>query len=493
MTGKPTPRDAAVKIVGMLQEAGYVAYLAGGCVRDALLGYHPKDYDVATDAKPDAVRGLFPKSRYVGEAFGVVQVRVPGYRHHPVEVATFRTEWGYQDGRRPTSVHFTDAQHDAQRRDFTINGLFEDPLAEGDDQRIIDFVGGQRDLRAGVVRAIGDPAQRFDEDYLRMLRAVRFATRLGFEIEPATADAIRPLAPKLAAISRERIGQELRWMLTPSRVLAPQRMPGATGGERSGSGPLRGGADPRAARAIGLIQDLHLDGPTLDEPHLVSDLATVSGLARGLGSDTEQAVATGRGLASGSGEMEMAIQTPSYATYLAAWLLDRYFFQDTSQPCGALGGDGAVLAGAMERFVSLSSKPIVRGWRRALCLSNEDRGSFTGVLTLLPVALRWPGLGVAGRKRLLAQVLWPQVWALIAALRDRPGVGALVAQIASDAPTLWTQGVCPEPWVSGDDLIALGRKPGPVFRRLLDQVYDAQLEGRLTSKDQALDWLKRQP
>src|SRR5690606_29288232 len=142
---------------------------------------------------------LFRKTQYVGEAFGVVLVRVLG---HAVEVATFRLEWGYADGRRPDAVAFTDAEHDAMRRDFTINGLFEDPLtvdAQGRG-RVIDYVGGQRDLAAGVIRAIGDPGARFGEDYLRMLRAVRFAARLGFTIEPATAAAIRTHAPRLASI-----------------------------------------------------------------------------------------------------------------------------------------------------------------------------------------------------------------------------------------------------------------------------------------------------
>ena len=172
-----TARAAAVRIIGELRRAGHTALLAGGCVRDALLGVEPKDYDVATDARPEAVRALFKRSRYVGEAFGVVLVSVKGVE---VEVATFRSEWGYQDGRRPGEVAFTDAEHDAQRRDFTVNGLFADPLDDklnpvpvgttGGD-RVIDYVGGLEDLKAKRLRAIGDPDERFREDYLRMLKA----------------------------------------------------------------------------------------------------------------------------------------------------------------------------------------------------------------------------------------------------------------------------------------------------------------------------------
>ncbi len=225
-------RRAAVAIIERLRGAGHTAYLAGGCVRDALLGIEPKDYDVATDAEPDAVRRLFPGSRYVGEAFGVVLV---AQRSASIEVATFRLEWGYADGRRPDKVEFTDAEHDARRRDFTINGLFADPRDGGDE--IIDYVGGRADLEARLIRAIGDPDQRFGEDYLRMLRAVRFAARLGFEVEAKTAAAIRPLAKYLGQISRERIGQEVLAMLT--------------------------GPDP--VRAVRLMQALKLDSPTLNE------------------------------------------------------------------------------------------------------------------------------------------------------------------------------------------------------------------------------------
>ena len=221
-----SPRQAALAVITTLRTAGHTAYLAGGCVRDALLGLAPKDYDVATDATPDTVQQLFPSTAAVGAAFGVVLVYITrpkrgeaGGRHtsggrHTIEVATFRADGNYADGRRPDTIRFTTAEEDAQRRDFTINGLFADPQEGGvGEDKIIDFVGGQDDLKQGVIRAIGDPSERFGEDYLRMLRAVRFAARFDFSIEPTTQEAIKQHAPKLDQIARERIGDEVRRML----------------------------------------------------------------------------------------------------------------------------------------------------------------------------------------------------------------------------------------------------------------------------------------
>lgn len=237
-------RLAAVQIIAKLRQQGHIAYLAGGCVRDALMGRVPKDYDVATDATPDVVQDLFPKSAAVGAAFGVVIVYTPapkGQSRFITEVATFREEGEYSDGRRPDEVRFTDAKQDASRRDFTINGLFAEPDLDQPDNpandQIIDFVHGQADLKAGLIRAIGDPGERFGEDYLRMLRAIRFASRLGFEIEAKTSTAIRIHARYLGQISRERIGQELLAMLH----------------------------GPSPALALDLLQQHKLDAPTLNE------------------------------------------------------------------------------------------------------------------------------------------------------------------------------------------------------------------------------------
>jgi len=230
----PCSYEDAREVLLRLRGAGHVAYFAGGCVRDLLLGKKPKDWDVATDAPPARVREIFRNTQAVGAAFGVILVREG---RSTVEVATFRTEGVYSDGRRPDEVAFTDAEHDARRRDFTMNGLFLDPeqgsgfrvscCARPTEQgsakteqtqwgTVIDYVGGVADLRAGVVRAIGEASRRFGEDHLRLLRAVRFAARLGFMVQGETERAIVEHATKLKGISPERIAEELRMMLTPA-------------------------------------------------------------------------------------------------------------------------------------------------------------------------------------------------------------------------------------------------------------------------------------
>ncbi|MFO1094244.1 MAG: CCA tRNA nucleotidyltransferase [Planctomycetaceae bacterium] len=215
MSSADASREFATQVVQTLQSAGYTALWAGGCVRDLLMGREPQDYDVATNARPEQVRDLFGhrKTLTVGESFGVVIVigpRVHGV-HLKVEVATFRSEGAYPDGRRPdpSQIRFTTPEEDAQRRDFTINGMFYDPVAGA----VRDYVGGEADVRAGLVRAIGRPQDRMQEDKLRMLRAVRFAATLDFELDPATAAAVQDMAPQLVVVSIERITQELHKML----------------------------------------------------------------------------------------------------------------------------------------------------------------------------------------------------------------------------------------------------------------------------------------
>ncbi len=205
-------RDAAIRIIEKLAAAGHRALLAGGCVRDAALGREPKDYDVATSARPEQVIALYPGAQTVGAHFGVVVVRSGA---HHIEVATFRKDGAYTDGRHPESVSFSSAEEDAQRRDFTVNGLFFDPATDS----VIDYVGGHADLEARVLRAIGVPEQRFAEDQLRLLRAVRFATVLGFEIEPVTWQAVCAMSAKIASVSAERVREEfIKIMLHPQRV-----------------------------------------------------------------------------------------------------------------------------------------------------------------------------------------------------------------------------------------------------------------------------------
>jgi poly(A) polymerase len=212
-----TARAAAVAVVKRLRDAGFLAYFAGGCVRDELLGRAPSDYDVATSALPEQITRLFDRTAEVGAHFGVVLVKV---QRDVIEVATFRSDGSYTDARRPDSVQFSTPQEDAKRRDFTVNALFLDPFAHPD-KRIIDFVDGVADLQSRVLRAVGDPHQRLAEDHLRALRAVRLASKLDFTIDPATCAAITKHASDLRGISRERIGDELRAMMAdPSRARA---------------------------------------------------------------------------------------------------------------------------------------------------------------------------------------------------------------------------------------------------------------------------------
>ncbi len=209
--------DSAIDIIRELRKRGHEAYLVGGCVRDMVMGLEPADYDIATSARPEEIVKIFPRTESIGAQFGVILVI---YRGHPFEVATFRSDEAYVDGRRPTGVVFTDVKQDVLRRDFTINGLLYDPL----ENRVIDYVEGQSDIRAKLVRAIGDPRARFEEDKLRILRAVRFGARLGYEIEPATWEAVRAMAPKIHQVSCERIREELSRILTEGQAVRGFRL-----------------------------------------------------------------------------------------------------------------------------------------------------------------------------------------------------------------------------------------------------------------------------
>lgn len=214
-------REFATEVVRVLREAGYEAYWAGGCVRDQLLGREPKDYDVATEARPEQVRKLFRHRRTLalGACFGVITVLGPPGAGQ-IEIATFREDIGYSDGRHPDRVRFSTAEADASRRDFTINGLFFDPIS----QKVIDFVGGCQDLEIGQVRAIGDPVERFTEDKLRMLRAVRFSAGFDFTLDPGTLEAIRRMAGQITTVSPERISAEMRQILTATSRQAGARL-----------------------------------------------------------------------------------------------------------------------------------------------------------------------------------------------------------------------------------------------------------------------------
>jgi poly(A) polymerase len=428
---KFSARDAAIKVVRVLQEAGHVAYFAGGCVRDGLLGKEPKDFDVATDALPETVVKTFRSARFVGEAFGVALVRLMG---HEIQVATFRSESDYADGRHPGKVVFTNAREDALRRDFTINGMFEDPAAKDPAARIIDYVDGLRDLEQKVIRAIGTPADRFAEDYLRMLRAVRFAARMGFEIEPITAAAIRTHARYLGQISRERIGQELGACL----------------------------AAPGRARAALLVQSLNLDGPALNEEHKNAPLPTLKGLGNPAG----------------------------FGVALAAWTIDRLGMAQMYAGEGP-GGLERVdwLQGHVQAFVDRNLSDVAHRLRGALALSNQVTETFSGAFQTLAVFLRWRELGLAQKKRLLAGGHAMEGLELGCALSHVAGVGLLMKGVMRESGEIRKGDIAPEPFLTGADLIALGMKPGPGFKKVLDEAYDLQLGGAHLERDAALAWL----
>ena len=272
-----TERDFAAEVVARLTGRGFTALWAGGCVRDELLGLTPADYDIATDATPEQVQASFRRSHSFGASFGVVEVLGPrgdAGQWLKVQVATFRSDGTYTDGRRPDSVTYSSPEEDAKRRDFTINGMFFDPQTG----TVTDFVGGQADLRDRVLRAIGDPAARITEDKLRVLRAVRMAARFGLSIEPATFAAVRAMAGQVTAVSAERVGEELRKILThPSR---------AHGVELMRNAGLVGPTLPRAAaaidegidrlRALPPLVSFELAFATLLPPHDAKGLAKVA-------------------------------------------------------------------------------------------------------------------------------------------------------------------------------------------------------------------------
>ncbi len=425
-TDSTEARAAAQAVVQTLRDAGHIAYFAGGCVRDELLGLVPADYDVATDATPDQITARFDRTAHVGASFGVVLVHRD---QTSVEVATFRTDGPYTDRRRPDTVQFSDPVHDAQRRDFTINALFLDPLDPHDphdahdphDERsrrdqtrsprggcVIDHVGGLADLDARVIRAVGDPAQRLAEDHLRALRAVRLAARLAFTIDPATARAIRSSAGDLQGVSRERIGDEIRRML----------------------------AHPTRHEAASLLTSLGLDAPALGT-HCDAPLTVLNAID--------------------------PAATPVAA--LAAWAIDR----------------GAVRQPDHGRSV-------VRDWRRLLCLTNTEYKRLWEVLTgLAMVRSEWGGLSMAPKKRAAAADWFGEVLMVLAAL-DASAAAGLERELASLRAS--PGGLAPVPWVTGEDLIALGLAPGPAFKALLDRAYDAQLEGRVETKAQALELVR---
>lgn len=410
-------RDDAIAVLCGLREAGHEAYFAGGCVRDEVMGLTPKDYDIATSAAPDVVRALFKKTQAVGQAFGVILVK---HRRSVVEVATFRTEADYTDGRRPGVVQFATAAEDAQRRDFTINGLFLDPL-EG---RVIDFVGGMEDIKARRLCAIGKPEERFAEDHLRLLRAVRFTSRFSLQIDPLTADAIGVHAPLLRRISPERIADELRRMLTnPSRIVAWK---------------------------------------------LLWEFSLIRTICRFLPA-AEGKYDPGRCLLA---HLE-ADDEINFALALAAACLS---YRLHALPAGA---DVRALL-THEEIAHMG-----RGMRQALKISNDELGEMLHTLDGASMMLCGE-LRPSRYKRFAARTTADDSRRLLQAIASMGQHQELIAAILAELDELRGTVVAPDPFITGDDLKAIGLQPGPAFKSILESVYDAQLEDRITDKKQAL-------
>jgi poly(A) polymerase len=418
-TNKPkSRREDAAAVVLRLRENGHVAYFAGGCVRDMLLGLEPKDWDVATDAPPKRVQELFPRAQAVGAAFGVILVRQGPSQ---VEVATFRAEGTYEDGRRPTEVRFTTAEEDAKRRDFTINGLFLDPAGN----QVIDYVNGQEDLIARLIRAIGKSEERFDEDHLRMLRAIRFSARFGFEIEDSTSQAIARHARRLTRISPERIAEELRMMLTPPTRTAAWRM------------LCRFGFDEIIFRFADPTPSAH---PEISgqRPEIVSKLFPGKPISFG---------------------MALAAIALEHALAKLAELGD---------------------------WQNLNVRSMVKSARQALRLSNEDSDEMENTLRGVWQLMTDVDPTVATLKRFLSEPTSSSSRAIWDILPLPPAESEKRARMMADLTEMAKSEVAPPPLITGDDLTAAGLKPGKLFKTVLDDVYDAQLEGRVHSKQEAL-------
>ncbi|MBI3862618.1 MAG: CCA tRNA nucleotidyltransferase [Planctomycetia bacterium] len=417
-------REFAVDVVRRLQGAGFRALWAGGCVRDLLLGKPPDDYDVATSARPEEVQTLFGPKRTlaIGASFGVILVHGP--RRSPagdVEVATFRTEGPYLDGRRPERVEFATAEEDARRRDFTINGMFYDPLAE----QVFDYVGGQEDLARKVVRAIGDPAARFGEDKLRMLRAVRIVARFDFQLDPDTADAVQAMAPEILVVSQERIAQELKKMLV----------------------------HPRRTQALELAHELKL--LTVILPELTPVVATAA-----LPAPQNRWQPTLHAL--------RILPDPRFELALAATFYD-------------LARDGTAEEAAIR------AEQVCR----RLKLSNDECHDVSWLVAHRGALAGAPGWPPHRLKRLLAERLIVELLALERACALARNEGLHDVEFCEQyLRTTPASEINPPPLITGDDLLAMGLVPGPKFKEILERVRDAQLDGLVTTRDEALEFAR---
>ena len=453
---------AATSVVGTLRDAGHQAYLVGGCVRDLLLGREPADLDVSTDATPHEVMRLFPEAYGVGAQFGVVLVPVdvarppsagpelavrptsrnekPETKNQTIEVATFRSDGLYTDGRHPDQVTYTrDPREDVRRRDFTINGLLLDPLKN---HEVLDYVGGRADLDAGVIRAIGEPARRFSEDKLRMLRAVRFAARFGYTIEPKTLAAIEQLAGEISQVSRERVRDEIVKMLTEGHARRAFELLDQTG--------LLAEVLPEVAAMKGVAQppQFHPEGDVWVHTLLLLD---------GLRAGSSPTLAAGA-LLHDAGKPPTFRRAP-----------DRIRF------------DGHAEVGAK------MAEEICRRFR----FSNDETEQISALVANHLRFIEVQRMKESTLKRFLRIRKFGEHLELhrLDCLASHGGLDLyeFVRRKLEQTPP---EQIRPQPLLTGDDLIAAGYTPGPRFKQVLAMVEDAQLEGTLADRAAALEFVR---
>lgn len=432
-------RDTATEIVRRLQTAGHSAYWVGGCVRDSLLGREPEDYDVATSARPEQIEALFARTIPVGRKFGVIIVLEGG---HEFQVATYRAEADYQDGRHPEKVTFTDARADASRRDFTVNGLFYDPAQK----QLHDWVGGEADLRAKRLRTIGDPAERFAEDHLRLLRAVRFAAQLDFTIEPATLAAIRDNAAKILTVSAERIREELIKLFRP----------------------------PHAARGLELLRESGLLEPVLPE------IAATVACEQSPDYHPEGTVFNHIKL--------MLANLPADAPPSLAWTA---LLHDVAKPVtatrdektGAIHFYGHEKVGAEMAEALLQRLKFPRRQTEEIVAAVRHHMQFKDVKAM--------------RKSTLRRMLLRETFPLELALHRLDCLGSHrqldhYEFMREQAKELEHRPEIRPPLLTGNDLKELGVKAGPKMGKLLAELREKQLQDELTTAKQARAWVRTQ-
>ena len=428
----------AREVAARLRESGHIAYFAGGCVRDMVRGLIPKDYDIATDARPEAVQTLFPRTFAVGAHFGVIIVVENGFQF---EVATFRSDDAYVDGRHPSAVHFSSPQEDAQRRDFTINGMFYDPVAE----KVIDFVGGCADIDAKLVRAIGDPARRFTEDRLRMLRAVRFATTLDYEIDKATWEALVANAPSINQISAERIRDELIRIVVSSNRLR--------GWDLLDSSGLMRAILPELDAMKGVLQpeQFHPEGDVFVHTRLMLQL------------------------------LPQEVSVP---------LVFAVLFHDVAKPVMAtVDNTGRIRFNEHDRIGAHMTEAIMRRLR----FSSAEIEATVEMVRQHMVFKDVPKMREAKLKRFMARPTFDDEIELHRV--DCEGSHRMLDNykfLLRKREEFANEPIIPPPLVRGDDLIALGLKPGPKFGEILEAVETQQLEGHLRTRKEAIEWVKQE-